>query len=62
MWMSTCIVLVFAAILEFAVVNTLARKEIRRMSIRAKRNQRDDSNGAGMCSDYSMVSIVMVLS
>ena len=28
-WMSLCIVLVFSAMLEFAIVNTMARREIR---------------------------------
>ena len=43
-WMSTSVMFVFAAMLEFAVVNTLARKEIRRMSIRAKQLN-NDKNG-----------------
>ncbi|CAD5120254.1 DgyrCDS8824 [Dimorphilus gyrociliatus] len=34
-WMSTCVMFVFMAMLEFAVVNTLARKEIRKLSKRA---------------------------
>ncbi len=42
-WMSMCIVQVFAAILEFAIVNTQARKEIRRMSM--KKAQEEDMDG-----------------
>ncbi|KAK2166145.1 hypothetical protein LSH36_41g03014 [Paralvinella palmiformis] len=35
-WISTCVFFVFAAMLEFALVNTLARKEIRRMSLKIR--------------------------
>lgn len=31
-WMATCLVFVFAALLEFAIVNVLSRNEIRRKS------------------------------
>ena len=48
--MSTCIVAVFAAVLEFALVNTLARKEIRNWSIRAKR-QAEAGEGSERPSD-----------
>ena len=37
-WMSMCVVLVFGAMLEFAIVNTLARKEIRNMSKKARKS------------------------
>ncbi|KAK2160624.1 hypothetical protein LSH36_129g06003 [Paralvinella palmiformis] len=30
-WMSTCLVFVFASLLEFAIVNVLSRKEVKRM-------------------------------
>ena len=42
-WMSTMVMFVFAAMLEFAIVNTLARKEIRQMSIRARAVTNDKS-------------------
>ena len=42
-WMSTSVMFVFAAMLEFAVVNTLARKEIRKLSIKAKTVNDDNS-------------------
>jgi hypothetical protein len=41
-WISTCVFFVFAAMLEFAVVNTLARKEIRRMSKKVRANAGKD--------------------
>ncbi len=44
--MSVCIVAVFAAMLEFALVNTLARKEIRRLSMRARKTEKIDANNA----------------
>lgn len=50
-WMSTCVFFVFASMLEFAIVNTLARKEIRRMSIREReriKTQPDNSNNGDM--------------
>ncbi len=36
--------LLFAAMLEFALVNTLARKEIRRMSMRAKTHEKQEDS------------------
>ena len=41
--MSMCTAMVFAAMLEFAIVNTLARKEIRQMS---QRNECQDEQKA----------------
>ena len=38
-----CVVLVFAAMLEFAIVNTLARKEIRQMSLNARNSARAEN-------------------
>ena len=49
-WMSTSVMFVFAAMLEFAVVNTLARKEIRKLSIKAKAV--NDDNSADIVSIY----------
>ena len=43
-WMSFCIIAVFAAMLEFALVNTLARKEIRRLSMRVRKTEKIDNN------------------
>lgn len=37
-WMSTCVMSVFLAMLEFALVNTLARKEIRRITMERARD------------------------
>ena len=45
-WMAMCIFSVFSAMLEFAVVNTLSRKELRRITIRAAA-QAKDSRQAG---------------
>ena len=42
-WMSSGVAFVFLAMIEFALVNTLARKEIRRMSIKVRTEQKDDS-------------------
>ena len=42
-WMSTNVIFVFLAMLEFAIVNTLARNEIRMMSINAREVQKDTS-------------------
>ena len=41
--MSSGVAFVFLAMIEFAIVNTLARKEIRRMSIKVRTEQKDDS-------------------
>ena len=38
--MAISIVFVFAAMVEFAIVNTLARKEIKRMSMRIRSNNK----------------------
>ncbi|CAH1777908.1 unnamed protein product [Owenia fusiformis] len=40
-WMSACVIFVFSASLEFALVNTMSRKEIRRMSIRMRSQSND---------------------
>ena len=42
-WMSTSVIFVFLAMLEFAVVNTLSRKEIRKLSIKARAVNNDKS-------------------
>ena len=41
--MSSGVAFVFLAMIEFAIVNTLARKEIRRMSIKVRTEQKDNS-------------------
>ena len=53
--MSTSVFFVFAAMLEFALVNTLARKEIRRMSIKERAKNRENPTFNGQ--DGDMVSI-----
>ncbi len=53
--MSFCIIAVFAAMLEFAMVNTLARKEIRRLSMRARKHEMPDANSP-LPSDMVMLT------
>ncbi|XP_064637423.1 glycine receptor subunit alpha-2-like isoform X2 [Lineus longissimus] len=45
-WMSTCLLFVFAALLEFAVVNVLSRKEVRR-KITTRRKEADGDGTSG---------------
>ena len=47
-WMSTCVFFVFAAMLEFAIVNTLARKEIRRMSMKVRADPHNPDNNSDL--------------
>ena len=54
-WMSMAVMLVFAALLEFAIVNTLARKEIRQMSIKARA-----SNANNSTSNENVVSLFLL--
>ena len=49
-WMSTCVFFVFAAILQFALVNTLSRKEIRRMSRKARADPANKGTNADIVS------------
>ena len=52
-WMSTCTVFVFASMLEFAIVNTLARQEIRRMSMRERdKLSRTATTAAGVAMEH----------
>ena len=53
-WMSTCVMLVFLAMLEFAIVNTLARQEIRKMSLKARKECKNGDGGV------DIVSIIVV--
>ena len=57
-WMSMCVVLVFAAMLEFAIVNTLARKEIRQMSMKA-RNTSAENDGVMPSDMVAMVTVIL---
>ncbi len=52
-WMSTCLVFVFAALLEFAIVNVLQRKETRRMVTMRRTTTRAKCNG----SDVSLAAL-----
>ena len=54
-WISTCVFFVFAAMLEFALVNTLARKEIRRMSLKI----RGDINNSDINTDIVSLSTIL---
>ena len=36
-WMAFCVVFVFCAMLEFAIINKLARREIRQMSLKLRK-------------------------
>jgi len=61
-WISTCVFFVFAAMLEFALVNTLARKEIRRMSlkIRGDGNNHDiNTDIVSIRTGYSLYTLDM---
>ena len=49
-WMSTCVLFVFIAIIEFAMVNTLARKEIRRMSLRQAKSKEEKEHAGDIVS------------
>ena len=57
-WMSTTVMFVFAAMLEFAVVNTLARKEIRKLSIKAR--ALNDDNSGDMVRQYPSLKIITI--
>ena len=46
-WMSTSVLFVFFAIIEFATVNTLARKEIRKMSLRRANTSKEENEFTG---------------
>ncbi|XP_064637336.1 glycine receptor subunit alpha-2-like isoform X2 [Lineus longissimus] len=41
-WMAICVVFVFCAMVEFAIVNTMARVEIRRMSVKMRKTTNRD--------------------
>ena len=58
--MSTCVVLVFAAMLEFAIVNTLARKEIRQMSIKARGTMPDGNVPADVVRTVLLYYVLML--
>ena len=57
-WMSVNVMFVFLAMLEFAVVNTLARKEIRRLSLRMKSNKSEAEIPSDMVGDISVLFII----
>ena len=61
--MSTCLFFVFASLLEFAIVNVLSRKEIRRMvtirrtnQMKTRRREENDMDEVGR-TDYLITSI-----
>ena len=47
-WMSVCVVFVFTAMLEFAYVNTLARYEIRKMTMKKEEGATENKTNALM--------------